>query len=325
VSLSYLGSDVAIAEVLRTVFELLGQSVAWMRWILRDDLKGFRPELAATYPCLHQALQVWGRRNGLSGDIASFHLALSFLDSPHLSLQVAVKHNRRDVLQRLLGRLGLRLSDQSELCIVASRHGHLSLLQWMHSGGCKIDSRSLRAAAEGAHWDIVRWIKQHTTCEWTDWVPCWAAFHGRLDMLQWARDNECPWDGYTAWYAAKSGHLEILIWALEHGCPYTCNVALEAARNGHVAVLRWLHEQRGESMTHQELLREAAANGHIGVLEYLAAHNPLTVEVATHAAFDGKLEALKWLRANGCPWDQEGCVAAAAGRSPEVIEWLKSL
>tara|TARA_B110000046_G_scaffold93492_1_gene101435 strand:- start:44 stop:256 length:213 start_codon:yes stop_codon:yes gene_type:complete len=35
----------------------------------------------------------------------------------------------------------------------------------------------------------------------------------------------------------------------------------------------------------------------------------------------GHLEVLKWARANGCPWDEDTCEAAAEGGQLEVLEW----
>ncbi len=53
--------------------------------------------------------------------------------------------------------------------------------------------------------------------------------------------------------------------------------------------------------------------------------NPLTTLLS--CVITGNLEALKWARANGCPWDASTCRKAAAGRSHfqgqhfEVLKW----
>jgi len=39
------------------------------------------------------------------------------------------------------------------------------------------------------------------------------------------------------------------------------------------------------------------------------------------AAMSGHLEALQWLRVNGCPWDEETCIWAAYGGHLEVLQW----
>ena len=36
------------------------------------------------------------------------------------------------------------------------------------------------------------------------------------------------------------------------------------------------------------------------------------------------MEVLKWLRSEGCPWDEETCEMAAEGGHLEVLKWLRS-
>ena len=42
------------------------------------------------------------------------------------------------------------------------------------------------------------------------------------------------------------------------------------------------------------------------------------------AAEGGHLEVLKWLRAEGCPWDEWACAWALRGGHLEVLEWLRA-
>ena len=44
--------------------------------------------------------------------------------------------------------------------------------------------------------------------------------------------------------------------------------------------------------------------------------------MSLRAALCGHLEVLKWARANGCPWHEEACTAAAEGGHVEVLKWL---
>ena len=37
-----------------------------------------------------------------------------------------------------------------------------------------------------------------------------AASHGFLDLLQWARSNGCRWNTFVCSNAARNGHLEVL-------------------------------------------------------------------------------------------------------------------
>ena len=46
-----------------------------------------------------------------------------------------------------------------------------------------------------------------------------AAASGRLDVLQYARENGCPWDEETVQKAIFGGHRAVAVWAIENGCP----------------------------------------------------------------------------------------------------------
>ena len=53
---------------------------------------------------------------------------------------------------------------------------------------------------------------------------------------------------------------------------------------------------------------------------------PWDERVCTCAARGGHLEVLKWLRAEGCPWDEGACsLTASYGGHREVLEWLWGL
>ncbi len=38
---------------------------------------------------------------------------------------------------------------------------------------------------------------------------------------------------------------------------------------------------------------------------------------------NGHLEVLKWLRANGCPWNEEVCGLAATEGHLEILKWAR--
>jgi ankyrin repeat protein len=70
----------------------------------------------------------------------------------------------------------------------------------------------------------------------------WAAGHGRLDVLTWAREQGCPWNTCTCDYAAIHGHLNCLKYARENGCPCDILTSKFAIRNNHLHILVYLIE-----------------------------------------------------------------------------------
>ena len=60
------------------------------------------------------------------------------------------------------------------------------------------------------------------------------------------------------------------------------------------------------------------------VLKWLRSEGCLWDEDAcTHAAGGGHLDVLKWLRSEGCPWNEWACEEAAEGSHLDVSKWLR--
>jgi hypothetical protein len=61
------------------------------------------------------------------------------------------------------------------------------------------------------------------------------------------------------------------------------------------------------------------------VLQWLRANGcPWDEETCSTAARGGQLEVLQWLRANGCPWDEKTCARAVDIRHLEMLKWARA-
>ena len=109
------------------------------------------------------------------------------------------------------------------------------------------------------------WSKIQDACSF-------AAKHGFLDLLQWARLNGCGWDVFVCSDAAKNGHLKVLQWARSNGCNWDSRVCFNAAANGHLETLKW-----------------ARSNG----CEW---NSPVCYNAA---ALDDHSETMQWITSNG--------------------------
>ena len=68
----------------------------------------------------------------------------------------------------------------------------------------------------------------------------------------------------------------------------------------------------------------AAKNGHLEVLKWLRENGcPWDDWTCLYAAEYGHLEVLKWVRENGCPWDEDTCALAAWNGHLEVLKWAR--
>ena len=97
--------------------------------------------------------------------------------------------------------------------------------------------------------------------------------------------------------AAHDGRLDVLKWFFEKGCPIELKRCASGAMNSwHVHILQWMKD-----------------NGMTG--EWLNYH-------MFSAACRGHLEVVKWLHANGCPWDENACSLAAVRKHWDILQYL---
>ena len=72
--------------------------------------------------------------------------------------------------------------------------------------------------------ELLAWAKDNG-CRWDAHTCALIAAGGRLEVLQWARDNYyCPWDERTCEAAAHRGHQDVAEWAWDNGCPWDAKV-----------------------------------------------------------------------------------------------------
>ena len=100
------------------------------------------------------------------------------------------------------------------------------------------------AAAHGFLF-LLQWARKEGYF-WDEWTCAYAAQTGHLNVLQWARAQvpPCPWDKLTCTKTAEKGHLNILQWARENGCPWDEWTCEGAARRGHFDVLHYAIENK---------------------------------------------------------------------------------
>ena len=98
----------------------------------------------------------------------------------------------------------------------------------------------------------------------------------------------------------------------------------EAAWGGHADVLQSLLRVPG-AQAGRSTAAAAAAGGHLGVLRWLREQGcPWDEQVVANAAARGHLHVIAWAREQGCPWDETACVSAVAcKRRLEVVRWLR--
>ena len=88
--------------------------------------------------------------------------------------------------------------------------------------------------------------------------------------------------------------------------------------------LQWLKTQEGFELN-SWIFESACMGGHLEALKWLRSEGcPWHEKACTCAAAAGHLEVLKWLRSKGCRWNASACDHAAEGGHLEVLKWLRS-
>jgi hypothetical protein len=94
-----------------------------------------------------------------------------------------------------------------------------------------------------------------------------------------------------------------------------------AAGLGYLSTLKHLHRQ-GRLELSENLLQEAAKTGQLEVVKWLRANGwPWNTTTCSWVEEGGHLEVLQWARANGCEWNEWTCASAAEGGHLEVLQW----
>ena len=96
----------------------------------------------------------------------------------------------------------------------------------------------------------------------------------------------------------------------------------QAAELGHFEMLKHMH-LRGRLQHKAALCAAAATGGQLERLHWLRANGcPWNEDTCKCAAMNGQLTVLQRARANGCPWDRNTCSFAARHGHLEALQWL---
>lgn len=129
----------------------------------------------------------------------------------------------------------------------AIQSGNLEALDWLHAHNCPIGWPSWVTALSNANRGLLLRLKSYDPEEWDVHVCEKAAQYGRVELLQWLREQDppCPWDVGTCKSAAAYGHLELLQWlrAQNPPCPWDTSVFITAATYSFMHILQWMWEQ----------------------------------------------------------------------------------
>jgi hypothetical protein len=151
-----------------------------------------------------------------------------------------------------------------------------------------------------------------------------AGKHCSVETLEVAYTLALIWNANLSRAAAEAANLPVLQWLhTEQTLPLPDGIAANAARGGSVDVLRWMKQQQCVFDADTTYYGGIKANN-LPVLQYLYAEGvPWHESVCGAAAAACDLQQLKWLRSKGARLSSRVAIDAASGGSVVIFEWLQ--
>ena len=188
-----------------------------------------------------------------------------------------------------------------------------------------------------ADWKLV-WAAHNKLYEkrqlWKDyvfWNEC--ARHGYFDLIMWGLGRQLIFQDSFYDNAAIGGHLRLIEWGLEQAwneIPFPeTSVVHRAIEYGHVSLLEFFLKKRFFYVFSSRDYTRAARTSALSSLEFLK-RNRIAIsdcwghhiyEACSEAAAYGQLDALKWLRSNGFPWDESVVTRAVRHNHLHILKW----
>lgn len=132
-----------------------------------------------------------------------------------------------------------------DVCSVAVRNGHLTILSFLLTHGYSFDRVHIcEIACAYGQLDCLKLLWQNHGCPVDRSTFFAGVIHGHPDCLQFLIDVDCPWDSDNSCFSACcGGHLSSLRFVLKHGARLSSNATFAACSAGHLDCLKFLHER----------------------------------------------------------------------------------
>ncbi len=184
----------------------------------------------------------------------------------------------------------------------------LPLFRQLLGEGCRAGPTCVRGLAQRGELELLKAVAEAVAAEggavgeewWKD-VALYAARGGHLHVLRWAVGEEEQEEGGRAAAAAAAGR------SRPRG---SSSRSSSRGRGGGGGGQREARGRGGE--------QGGGTAGDVGE----RARELLTGEVFDHVLRSGNVEAVRWMRAQGCEWPHGALVTAAAHCSEELVEWM---
>jgi hypothetical protein len=197
------------------------------------------------------------------------------------------------------------LPTNERMQVIAGGHADIQTLAALRELGMPLSEFVVKAAAVSGRLNILQHLITAQQCIIPDELSYYVVRSGSISMLNWLRaEGLCALDRNMCVGAAAVGRLAVLQHLRSEGCDWDeDNIACYAASSGSVEVLEWLRQQQGIDVD-AEAMTWAAGAGQTAMCQHLHSVGcGWNADACHEAVLCDQLDTLRWLRANGCPWD----------------------
>ena len=228
----------------------------------------------------------------------------------------------------------LRMPLNKAVSYTAATTGSLEMVQWFTGPetDCPIDSCQMaEAAAAYGHFHILEHLwaySQYMNARVTSSAAGW----GDLKTFQWLLDRKVGVTQMAFACAARGSglrklgeHKAIMDLMLSRGMVWGDETFPNSVQTAALDTLKYMRRRGCHDRYPQLTMMYAAEANRRDVLEWLRNDEPgyaLDERVAWAAARAGHLKLLKWLRAEGCPWDHATVRGCANVQRFDVFRWV---
>lgn len=190
------------------------------------------------------------------------------------------------------------------LPLKAAERGSLALFELAVEHGCAISHRAVEVAARRGHVHILSYI-WYKNCLCVQCACGGASRGGKLGVLHWLFPA-------NKWF--------------KHELAMSTMLVRNAVASGSLPIVKWAHE-KGQDLE-SALLSTAVTYGHFELLKYIHFAQKVRAVYPTspilHAALRGDLRTLTWLREMGYPWSDGICVVLAGRGYLEALQYVRN-
>jgi hypothetical protein len=226
---------------------------------------------------------------------------------------------------RLAHSSGLAISDSKQLQLTAGLLADIQAIGALRELSMPLSERLVEGAALSGRLNILQRLLAEKRCPKPFQLSGFAARSGSISMLKWLKTKKwCHFTKCTCAAAAEAGHLAALRYLHSESRSWDAKyIANCAASSGSIEVVDWLRLQQGFQMS-ADMVSWAAGSGQIAMITHLRSLGCEWDEYAcTQAVPRGRLDTLRWLREQGCPWFADAiCFEAAALGRTDTLDYI---